>query len=93
MLPHIAVVETFPIAELKGFLFHYFKAIWKKTEECGLQRDYKILHEVNILVRRAASLPLLPLDKVTDYWLHTQENAPDREDCTQLTDYVTETCI
>lgn len=93
VLQHIAVVETFPIAELKGCLFHYCTAIWKKTQECGLQRDYNIPHEVNILVPRAAALPLLPLVKVMDYWLHIQENAPDREDCTKLTDYVTETCI
>lgn len=92
VLQHIAVVDSFPIAELKGCLFHYCKAIWKKTQECGLQRDYKILHEVNMLVRRAAALPFLPLVKVMDYWLHIQENAPDREDCTKLTDYVTETC-
>lgn len=26
-----------------------------------------------------------------DYWLHTLENAPDRQDCTRVTDYVTET--
>lgn len=93
VLQHIAVVETFPIAELKGRLFHYCKAILKKTQECGLQRDYKILHEVSMLDRRAAALPFLPLVKVMDYWLHIQENAPDREDCTKLTDYVTETCI
>lgn len=37
VLQHIAVVETFPIAELKGCLFHYWKAIWKKTQECGLK--------------------------------------------------------
>lgn len=86
-----AVVETFPTAELKGCLFHYCKAIWKKTQEYGHQRDYKDLQEVNILVRRAAALPLLPLDKFEDYWLHTLENAPDREDCTKLTDNVTET--
>lgn len=44
-----AVVETFPTAELKGCLFHYCKVIWKKTHECGLERDYKDLQEVNIL--------------------------------------------
>ena len=88
-----ATVEAFQAAELKGCLFHYCKAIWKKTQEFGLQRDYKDLPDVNKLVRRAAALPLLPLDKVEYYWLHTLEDAPDREDCTKLTDYVTETWI
>ena len=34
-----ATVEAFQAAELKGCLFHYCKAIWKKTQEFGLQRD------------------------------------------------------
>lgn len=46
---------------------------------------------MKLLFIRAAALPLLPLDKVEDYWLHTLENAPDRQDCTRVTDYVTET--
>lgn len=70
------VVETFPSAELKSCLFHYCKAIWKKTQEWGLLIDYKDLQEENILVRRATALPLPPLDKGEDYWLHTRENAP-----------------
>ena len=59
-----ATVEAFQAAALEGCLFHYCKAIWKQTQEFGLQRDYKDLPDVNKLVRRAAALPLLPLDKV-----------------------------
>ena len=33
------------------------------------------------------------LNKVEDFWLHTLENVPPRDDCTKLTDYVTETWI
>ena len=66
-------------------MFYSCKAIWKKTQEFGLLRNFKDLPDVNELVRRAAALPLLPLDKVENYWLHTLEDAPDREDCTKLT--------
>ena len=48
-------------------------------EEFGLQRDYNDLPDVNKLVRRAAALPLLPLDKVEDYLLHTLEDAHTRQ--------------
>ncbi|XP_060062830.1 uncharacterized protein LOC132543355 [Ylistrum balloti] len=88
-----AVTQTFPAAELKGCLFHYTKAIWKKTQEYGLQTDYKNLPEVQKLFRRAAALPLIPLHQVEDYWLHALEDAPQREDCQKLTHYVTETWI
>ena len=37
------------------------------------------------------ALPLLPLQHVDDYWLHTIAEAPPRDDCTRLLDYVTET--
>jgi hypothetical protein len=85
----LAATYTFPTAELQGCLFHYAKAIWRKTQECGLQTDYKDVPDVTKLVRRAACLPLLPLNKVEDFWLYTLENAPPRDDCIKLTDYVT----
>ena len=34
-----AAAYTFPTTELQGCLFHYAKAIWRKTQECGLQTD------------------------------------------------------
>jgi hypothetical protein len=89
----LAATYTFPTAELQGCLFHYAKAIWRKTQECGLQTDYKDVPDVTKLVRREACLPLLPLNKVEDFWLYTLENAPPRDDCIKLTDYVTETWI
>ena len=64
-----AVCHVFPNVELKGCLFHYAKAIWKKTQEYGLQTQYKDVPDANKLVRRAAALPLLPLDRLEDYWL------------------------
>ena len=44
---------TFPTAELQGCLFHYGKVIWRKTQEFGLQTDYKdvinlVINYVNI---------------------------------------------
>lgn len=83
-----AVSHVFPNAELKGCLFHYAKAIWKTTQEYGLQTQYKDVPDVNKLVRRVAALPLLPLDRLEDYWLHALENAPQSDACTKLTDYV-----
>ena len=52
-----------------GCLFHYLKTIWRRTQEGGLQTAYKDVPDVTKLVRRAACLPLLPLNKVEDFWL------------------------
>ena len=48
-----AAAYTFPTTELQGCLFNYAKAIWRKTQECGLQTDYKdvlnlVINYVNI---------------------------------------------
>ena len=59
----------------------------------GFGADYKDVPDVNKLVRRVACLSLLPLLKVDYFWLHTLENVLPRDDCTKLTDYVTETWI
>ncbi|XP_060062976.1 uncharacterized protein LOC132543455 [Ylistrum balloti] len=63
---HNAVTQTFPSAELNGYLFHFTKAIWKKTQEYGLQIDYKNLPEVQKLVRRAREDCLKLADYVTE---------------------------
>ncbi|CAC5375132.1 MIB [Mytilus coruscus] len=54
--------------------------------------EYSIM-ACTILIRRAAALPLLPLDRLEDYWLHALENAPQTSACTKLTDYVILTWI
>ena len=41
----------------------------EKTQEGGLQTAYKDIPDVTKLVRRAACLLLLPLNKVEDFWL------------------------
>jgi hypothetical protein len=64
-----AATDTFPSAELLRFLFHYAKTIWRKIQYCGLQTAYKDVPDVTKLVRRAACLPLLPQNKVKDFWL------------------------
>ena len=64
-----AATDKFPNAELYGCLFHYAKTIWRKTQEGGLQTAYKDVPDVTKLVLRAACIPLLPLNKVEDFWL------------------------
>ena len=42
----------------------------------AILKDIASRHNLNLSPRRAACLPLLPLDKVEDLWLYTLENAP-----------------
>ena len=78
-----AATDTFPTAELYGYLFHYVKTIWRKTQVGRLQTAHKDVPDVTKLVRRAACLPILPLNKVEDFWLshwrmhHSEMTAPN----------------
>ena len=90
---HNAVNETFPGIITKGCFFHYTQWIWRRAQATGLQIPYKDNEDVKLFVRRAAILPLVPLDVIEDVWFQALE---DRDDANitqlteQFTDYVTE---
>ena len=50
-----AIAEVFPTAEVKGCMFHFTQAVWKKVQRLGLQTYYK--SDVN--VRRYAITSLI----------------------------------
>ena len=47
----------------------------------------------NLFDEQLVSHTGLSQNKKEDFWLHTLENAPPGDDCTKLTDYVTDTWI
>ncbi|KAK3103968.1 hypothetical protein FSP39_023329 [Pinctada imbricata] len=77
-----AATQAFPNVQLKGCLFHFTKAIWRKTQSLGMQVDYRNQQDVQLLVRRMKAPPLIPLPNLDDYWLHAVADAPPRTDCT-----------
>ncbi|VDI45004.1 Hypothetical predicted protein [Mytilus galloprovincialis] len=85
-----AAETTFPTATIKGFLFHFFSRIWKRytlgmTEE---EKNDPLLHQH---VRRASTLPLVPLRQVEDIWFYALNNyKTDDAHVTSFNDYVTE---
>ena len=88
-----AAYTVFPGITIKGCFFHYTQCIWRKTQATGLQIHYKTNDDINRLVRRAAVLPLLPMQNIEDVWLHTLEdidNADTNINTVSFTDYVTE---
>ncbi|XP_060086051.1 uncharacterized protein LOC132565428 [Ylistrum balloti] len=89
---HNAIHQTFPGITMKGF-FHFTHNVWKKAQTTGLQTLYRDNEDVRTLIRRAAVLPLVPMDCIEDVWLQTLEDLEDAEvpqNTTPFTDYVTE---
>ncbi|XP_033753121.1 LOW QUALITY PROTEIN: uncharacterized protein LOC117336618 [Pecten maximus] len=61
---------------------------------CGLAGRYRQDDELKTLVRRAAVLPLVPLDQVDDVWFSALDDNEDISgETTRLKDYVTEIWI
>lgn len=90
---HNAMREVFYGIHTKGCFFHFTQAIWRKAQHTGLQIPYRDNDDVKTLVRRAAILPLIPLDAVEDVWfqaLEDRDNADITDSTTPFTDYVTE---
>ncbi|XP_060065583.1 uncharacterized protein LOC132545918 [Ylistrum balloti] len=90
---HNAIRQTFPGITMKGCFFHFIQSVWQKAQTTGLQTLYRDNEDVRALIRRAAVLPLVPMDCIEDVWLQTLEDLEDAEvpqNTTPFTDYVTE---
>jgi len=90
---HNAIKLTFHDITTKGCFFHFTQSVCRKSQATGLQIHYRDNDDVKTLVRRAAILPLVPLDAIEDVWLQALEDRDDTDiiDLTQpFTDYVTE---
>ena len=61
---HNAVRTVLPTTRLRGCFFHYTQCIWRRTQKVGLASEYTENDGDQKVVRRASSLPMLPLDKV-----------------------------
>lgn len=90
---HNSIRDVFPGITTKGCFFHFTQAVWRKAQITGLQIPYREDDNVKKLIRRAAVLPLVPLDSIEDVWFQALEDR-DEADLTEVTetftDYVTE---
>lgn len=89
-----AVSQLFPVARIRGCMFHYSQAIWRKVQNLGLTNRYRDDASFNRVVRRALALPLLPMHEIEDVWL-TALNEIDNNDnlAIAFTDYITTTWV
>ncbi|XP_021368928.1 uncharacterized protein LOC110460379 [Mizuhopecten yessoensis] len=89
-----AAETVFPQASIKGCLFHYCNRIWRKVQKLGLADQYTNDNLLNLHIRRASALPLVPINQVDDVWFHAIEDyETDDAKITKFNDYVTEQWI
>ena len=63
-----AVQEVLDNARIRGCLFHFSQALWRKMQDLGLTVRYKEDQTFNRLVLRAAALLLVPPNQVHHVW-------------------------
>ena len=88
-----AVEQSFPNADIKGCMFNYTQTIWRKTQQIGLAEQYKNDDSVKTWVRRAAGLPLLPMNEVQNTWLEAMRTTPAVPRAVEFSDYVVTTWV
>lgn len=72
----VAIRESFNNAIIKGCLFHFGQAIWRKVQNIGLTNDYINKIEVQKTIRRISALALVPIDQIDECWTIIHSEAP-----------------
>ena len=76
---------------VKGCFFHYTQCVWRKVQSVSLVNEFRDNDDIKRLVRRAAALPLVPVNKVEDAWFETLEECEeDSQNVLKFKDYITE---
>lgn len=70
-----AIREVFPQAERKGCNFHFSQCLWRKIQELGLQKFYKV-PGVKTTVRSIGAIAFVPEDNIDDAWLLVNAESP-----------------
>eukprot|EP00105_Crassostrea_gigas_P021897 XP_011441209.1 PREDICTED: uncharacterized protein LOC105337957 [Crassostrea gigas] len=84
-----SIRDVSPGITSKGCFFHSTQAVWRKAQITCLQIPYRKDDNVKKLIRRAAVLPLVPLDSIEDVWFQALEDR-DEADLTEVTETFTD---
>ena len=68
--------KVYPGVNIRGYYFNFSQAVWRNVAEKDLAVEYRTNPDLQRHVRRAAALPLLPLNQVQDVWMDILNNSP-----------------
>lgn len=72
----VAIRESFDNPLVKGCLFHFGLAIWRKVQNIGISDDYKNDIKIQETVRRICALALVPINYIDECWTIIYGEAP-----------------
>ena len=65
-----ACSSVLPSCRLRGCLFHWSQAVWRKVQEVGLRSEYICDPTFNRIIRHLFGLPFLPASEITSTFWH-----------------------
>ncbi|KAK3108588.1 hypothetical protein FSP39_011475 [Pinctada imbricata] len=87
-----ALRKVFPDQSIKGCVFHWGQALWRKIQEAGLQTAYNNRDDVYNLLKKVFALPFLPAEHIADTFTKLQRKA-QTDNLQRVMDYVDSTWI
>ena len=87
-----AIQAVFPGVAILGCYFHWAQAVWRKTQEFGLQVAYISDDKTHKYIQKLLSLPYLPAEHITTIFTALQQKATTKP-LRQLTEYIQTTWI
>ena len=87
----------FPNCQLRGCYFHFAQCLWKRFINLGFKQIYSENVEVETWFKSFVAMPLVPLNKVDELFVHLHDNIPscieNDPKAEEFCDYVTETWL
>ncbi|XP_073235751.1 uncharacterized protein [Porites lutea] len=84
--------QLFPEVRIKGCVFHWTQALWRKIQELGLQHQYSNDQGTYLYLRKFMALPFLPEDQIPPMFEQLSLKATTAP-LKQFVNYVAETWI
>lgn len=82
-----AIREVFQQATVKGCVFHWTQAVWRRVQEYGLVTTYRERQGVYNYVRQLMALPFLPSTHIRDTF-NTLKVRANTDPLMRLVDYI-----
>ena len=69
------VKVVFPKIQIKGCVFHWVQAVWRRVQALGLQDSYSKDEGTHSFVRMLMALPFIPHEHVLRVFLHVSSSS------------------
>ena len=81
----LGIRRVFPVVNIKGYVFHWTQAVWRRVQEYGLVRAYRHQQPIHTYIRQVLAVPFLP----SAHTIYTFISLRGRGNTNQLKELVT----